>query len=121
VSDDAPDGHYSNGYHLFTKHGGEVAATAIHSLPNRTLDLWARLDEERRTQSQTRRLVDEAAAERGGPGQPPIGRPVPVRLPEWLITLLDTEAAETGISRAQLIRDLVMEAHATRRARRQEA
>nr|WP_221382482.1 hypothetical protein [Actinoplanes polyasparticus] len=121
VSDDAPDRHYTNGYHLFTKRGRDVAATAIHSLPNHTLELWARLDEERRTHSETRRLIDDAAAERSGPGQPPIGRAVPVRLPEWLITLLETESREAGISRAQLIRELVMEGRAARRASREQA
>jgi hypothetical protein len=112
---DAEDGHYFNGYHLFTKAGDELAATAINMLPPRTLDLWAALDRIQREQAETRDVV--RGGQDGGPGQPPIGRPTPIRLPEWLITSLDNEAKAEGISRARHVRNLILEARAARAAR----
>lgn len=42
-----------------------------------------------------------------GPGRPPIGPMVNVRLPEELIAKLDKHAADYGISRAEVIRLLL--------------
>lgn len=42
-----------------------------------------------------------------GPGRPAIGPEVTVRMGQNLITLLDRRAAEKGVTRAQLIRDLL--------------
>lgn len=115
VPHDAPDGHYTNGYHLLTKTGGRIQATAIRDLPDETLALWQQLDDERRDRADVQRMADEVAAERRGPGQPRVGRPIQVRLPDWLITALDEEAAATGTTRAKLVRDLIQEARAARR------
>lgn len=114
VSWEAEDGNYWNGHLFFTKVGDELASTAVDHLPPRTFELWAKLDQLQREQVEIRNLVHTAKADRDGPGQPPIGPPTPVRLPTWLIAVLDTEAAEEGISRARHIRNLILEARAAR-------
>jgi hypothetical protein len=111
---DAEDRHYCNGYHLFTKVGDELAATAINMLPPRTLGLWAALDQLHREQTENQ---DLSRGGEDGPGQPSIGRPTPIRLPEWLIKILDNEANAEGISRARHVRNLILEARAARTAR----
>lgn len=113
---DLPDGRYFDGGFFCTVVGGERAMTQVHSLPVHTYDLWMKLHEEQLVQREVDGLLSDLEDERRGPGQPPIGKPVPVRLPEWLITKLDADAKAAGISRARLIRDLIGEAYAARRA-----
>lgn len=52
--------------------------------------------------------AQQLAAGQRGPGRPPVGPPVNVRLPEWIVTLLDSEVtAGHASSRADLIREIL--------------
>lgn len=113
VPADAPDGTYQNGYHLLTKTGPTVSATAIRDLPQQTIDLWTQLDQESRDQHEQERLTNDLAEERRGRGRPAVGRAIPVRLPDWRITVLDRDAAAAGIGRAELVRALITIAYRT--------
>lgn len=114
---DLADGRYYDGTFFATMTGGQLQVTQVHQLPRHTMALWAELDEEQRAARDREQFLAEEADERRGPGQPPIGRPVPVRLPAWLITKLDRTAEAEGTSRARLIRDLITEALAARNGR----
>lgn len=55
-------------------------------------------------------LIDaqQLAAGMRGPGRPAVGPPVNVRLPEWIVTLLDADVARgQAASRADLIREIL--------------
>lgn len=112
VPDDAPDGQYFNGFHLFTKTSNQLHATEVRSLPRHTLDLFAQLDQERRNEREEEQLVAEV---RRGRGRPQIGRAISVRLPDWRITALDRDAQAAGVDRPELIRALIGAAYATLR------
>jgi hypothetical protein len=109
---DLPDGRYFDGFFFATIADGQPAVTQIHALPVHTMELWSQLDEEQRDQDEQDLLIDDVHAERRGPGQPPIGRPVPVRLPSWRIAQLDRDAEDAGVDRAKLIRALIAVAYA---------
>ena len=47
-----------------------------------------------------------------GPGRPPIGRQVGVRIPADLIVWLDEQAADLGVTRADFMRDALEYARA---------
>lgn len=114
--DDLADGRYFDGFYFATMTSGKIAVTKAYSLPLATMNLWEQLHVQQRAGSERVQMLAEDDAERRGPGQPPIGRPVPVRLPAWLIESLDREAEAEGKTRARLIRDLITEARAARRA-----
>jgi len=107
VPSDAEDGTYYNGFHFLTKIGSRILATAAHDLPQHTLILWEQLQQEQRDQREQTQLADELAQERRGRGRPRIGRPVPLRLPDWRITDLDRDAQAASVDRAELIRALI--------------
>lgn len=113
VPTDAPDGAYQNGYHLLTKTGTQISATAIHDLPDHTLDLLGQLAQEQRDEREQEQLADDLAEERRGRGRPAVGRAIPVRLPTWRIDILDRDAQAAGIGRAELIRALISHAYRT--------
>lgn len=110
VRNDAPDGHYFNGYHFFTKAGGQLTATPVTELPQHTVDLWNQLREEQRDQREHDTLTAE---QKRGRGRPRKGSRVPVRLPDWQIRSLDIDAAAAGVDRADLLRALVRSAYRT--------
>jgi hypothetical protein len=111
-----PDGRYYDGAFFATMTGGVLQTTLVHHLPAATMTLWEQLSEEQRVAREREQLLTDEADDRRGPGQPPIGRPVPIRLPAWLIADLDHLAKQEGTSRARLIRGLIGEALAARRA-----
>lgn len=113
---DLGDGRYYDGFFFATMTGGKLHTTQQHQLPAATLNLREQLGEEQRIERQQAQLIAGDDEERRGPGQPPIGRPIPVRLPEWLIADLDRLAEKEGTSRARLIRGLIGEALTARRA-----
>jgi hypothetical protein len=53
--------------------------------------------------------ADEAGGIVTGRGRPAIGERVEVRIPPDLLARLDAEAARQGITRAELVRDIVKE------------
>jgi YD repeat-containing protein len=106
----APDGKYFNGYDLFTKSDGHVAATRIHDLPRHTISLWTQLNNEQREQREDEQLIAEVTEQRRR-GRPSIGRPVSVRLPAWRIRTLDRDAEAASVERADLMRALISYAY----------
>ncbi|XVU25794.1 hypothetical protein ACQPZJ_01680 [Actinoplanes sp. CA-054009] len=118
VPDDAEDGRYFNGFHLFTKAGGSLAATAVRDLPGRTTDLWADLDQEQQEQAEHDALTAEQKRGRGRPGK---GDRVDARFQKWEIAMLNRDAKAAGIARADLIRALVAVGYRTIRQDAQAA
>lgn len=47
------------------------------------------------------------AGTRRGPGRPPVGKPIPVRMPADLLRQVDSFAAEYGVPRAVMVRAMV--------------
>lgn len=52
--------------------------------------------------------AQQLAADLRGPGRPPVGPPITVRLPEWIVSMLDAEVTggRAG-SRADLVREIL--------------
>lgn len=110
--DDLGDGHYFDGTFLATKRGAELAVTQIHQLPTATMDLWQRLDIEQRNTRERDQLLADLDAEQTGPGRPAIGKPFPVRLPDWRRRIITADAAAAGVKDAELVRWLIGQAYA---------
>lgn len=109
---DLPDGDYYDGFFFATKHHGDLAVTQHHQLPVATRELWAQLDDEHRAAADRAIVLADLDAERRGPGRPPVGKPLPVRLPDWRRRIITADAAAVGVKDAELIRWLVGEAYA---------
>ncbi len=108
---DLPDGRYFDGFFLATKRGDELAVTRIHQLPLGTLDLWQRHDDELRDEHDRDTVLAELDKEKRTRGRQPIGKPFPVRLPDWRRRILATDAAAIGVPDAHLVRWLLAQAY----------
>ena len=115
---DLADGAYFDGLFIGTMREGQLAAvTQIHHLAPHVLTLWGELDA--READARYAAADAERAERDARrGRPEIGRPVQIRLPDWLLALVDRYADERDVSRAEAVRELVAAGHRAVRAGR---
>lgn len=85
--------------------------TRIHHLQVGTLALWERLDEEQREQRDRETVLSDLAEEKRGRGRPAVGKPLPVRFPDWRRRVLTADAAAAVVPDAELVRWLVGQAY----------
>jgi hypothetical protein len=111
-ADDLPDGNYFDGYFFATKRGAELAVTQIRQLPFGTLELWQQLEDGQRAAGDREHVLAEMDAEQRGPGRPAVGKPFPVRLPDWRRRMITADAAYVGVKDAELVRWLIGHAYA---------
>lgn len=108
--DNLPDGAYFDGLFIATVTAGRLATTQIHQLAPHVLTVWGELDARQRDVDHS--AADANRAERDARrGRPEIGRPVQIRLPEWMIRLVDTYADAHDMSRAEAARHLIAAGH----------
>lgn len=111
------DGDYFDGAYLATVRGGEHAMTLVLGRPAEYDHIWPLWD-----QMASRRTDDLAAQRDAGRdadddelasrrGRPQIGRPVQIRLPEWLLRLVDQYADANDLTRAEAARKLIVAGH----------
>lgn len=106
--DNLPDGDYFDGLFIATHQAGRrIGITQIHHLAPYVLTLWGELD----AQQQTDQADDDATAGEARRGRPEIGPRVPVRMPSWMIRLVDQYADRHGVTRAEAARALIAAGH----------
>lgn len=108
---DSADGDYYNGHLFATFAAGRYAMTEMRHLNQSTLALWNELDQRNRAAAAEERDAARTARADRGRGRPEIGRRVEVRLPEWLIAIVEARADAEGVTRADVLRALVMAGH----------
>lgn len=119
---DLPDGHYFDGAFFATFRSGEHVMTRIQGWPaefDHIWPLWDQLNTRKRAERDAQRdaerdATDEERAERRG--RPVIGRPVQIRLPEWLIRQIDLYADANDLTRAEAARKWLVAGHAAIKA-----
>ena len=107
---DLADGHYFDGLFIATVKAGHLATTQIHHLAPHVLTVWGELDAQQRDATLAAQDADreERDARRG---RPEIGRRIPVRMPDWLIRLVDDYADAHAMPRAEAARHLIVAGH----------
>lgn len=119
---EGPDGTYWDAKAGFfvTYLDGQFAMTQVHqALPAATMTLWGQLEDERRAVAEQQNAAAELAADdqdAARRGRPSIGDVVQIRLPKWLLKLVDAEASAEGLKRSEYIRRLIVEARTARRS-----
>lgn len=109
---DLADGNYFDGFFFATFEGGRRAMTQIHQLAPHVLTIWGELDADQRdadyaAKDAARAEIDAAR----GRGRPEIGRLVQIRMPDWMIRLVDRYADEHDMKRAEAARHLIAAGH----------
>lgn len=111
-----PDGDYYDGAFYATFRGGEYAMTQTYGGPRDVLTerFWSLREELHRRDVERRHAERDAArdtadAEKAARrGRPEIGRPIQVRMPEWLIASIDRYADKHDLTRPEAIRKLIV-------------
>lgn len=114
---DLADGDYYDGFFFATMRDGKLAVTQHHHLAPHVSTIWAELDEQQRADRHAAQDADRAERD-ARRGRPEIGRAVEIRMPDWMIRMVDRYADQHGLTRAEAARSLIAGGHRAVRAGR---
>lgn len=112
--DNSADGSYFDGRFIATFASGKSRMTDIWAIGHDFITLLGEIQLSRKADRDAQRDAERATADTeklARRGRPEIGRPVQIRLPEWLLDTIDRYADAHDLSRAEAMRKLIIAGH----------